>query len=383
MEGENRLAREIPADIIEEAPAGDEKVFVASQWQLMWWRFRRHKLALVSILIVIIFYLVALFCEFVAPYTTEMREAQLLYAPLQRIHFIRDGRLTRPFVYAFERSRDPVTLRYTYTEDTTQAWPLVFFAKGTPYKLWGLIEADRHLVLAEGEGASLSLLGRDRLGRDMFSRVVYGARISMSIGLVGVALSLTLGILLGGISGYYGGFADLVIQRLIEFLSSMPTIPLWMGLAAAVPIAWPPVRVYFAITVIISFISWTGMARVVRGRFLALREEDFVMAARLAGSNELRIILRHMVPSFLSHIIASVTLSIPGMILSETSLSFLGLGIKPPAVSWGVLLQEAQNVRSVALAPWLLLPGLAVVLVVLAFNFMGDGIRDAADPYGR
>ncbi|NLS75772.1 MAG: ABC transporter permease [Chloroflexi bacterium] len=273
--------------------------------------------------------------------------------------------------------------KYSIEEDTTTAWPLAFFAKGTPYLLWGVIPAERHLVIATGEGATLSLLGRDRLGRDMMTRVVYGARISMSIGLVGVALSLTLGILLGGLSGYYGGWLDLAIQRMIEFLSSMPTIPLWMGLAAAVPIGWPPVRVYFAITVIISFISWTGMARVVRGRFLALREDDFVMAARLAGSSELRIILRHMVPSFLSHIIASVTLSIPNMILSETSLSFLGLGIKPPAVSWGILLQEAQNVRSVALAPWLLLPGLAVVIAVLSFNFLGDGIRDAADPYGR
>lgn len=361
----------------------DEKIFVATQWQLMWWRLRRHKPALISGVIVIIFYLVALFCEFVAPYTTEMREIRLLYAPVQSVHFFREGKLSRPFVYGSTRVQNPTTLQFTYQEDTSKWWPLVFFAKGTPYKLWNLIDTDRHLVLAEGEGATISLLGRDRLGRDMFTRVVYGARISMSIGLVGVLLSLTLGILLGGLSGYYGGFVDIAIQRVIEFLSSMPTIPLWMGLAAAVPDNWDPVRVYFAITVIISLISWTGMARVVRGRFLTLREEDFVMSARLVGSSEMRIILRHMVPSFMSHIIASVSLSIPHMILSETSLSFLGLGLKPPAVSWGVLLQEAQNVRSVALAPWLLLPGLAVVIIVLAFNFMGDGIRDAADPYGR
>ena len=263
-----------------------------------------------------------------------------------------------------------------------QATRCGFFVHGEPYKLWGLIPTRRAPVRRRpATDATLFLLGTDRLGRDMFSRLVYGTRISTSIGLVGVALSFVLGILIGGVSGYYGGAVDNVIQRVIEFLRSIPTIPLWMGLSAALPPHWSPVKVYFGITVILSLIGWTGLARVVRGRFLSLREEDFVMAARLVGASESRIILRHLVPSFLSHIIASLTLSIPGMILSETALSFLGLGLRPPAVSWGVLLQEAQNLRSVALAPWLLTPGLAVVITVLSFNFMGDGLRDAADPY--
>jgi peptide/nickel transport system permease protein len=288
-------------------------------------------------------------------------------------------------VYGLQSERDPETLRVTYSEDKTTVYPIRFFVQGDTYKFWGLWETDVHLfgLGPEGKDATLFLLGADRLGRDMLSRVVYGSRISMSIGLVGVFLSLFLGILLGGISGYYGGSIDILIQRVIEFLRGIPRIPLWMSLAAALPPHWPPTNVYFSITLILSLIGWTGMARVVRGRFLALREEDFVMAARLAGSNELRVILRHMVPSFLSYIIASMTLSIPGMILSETSLSFLGLGLRPPAISWGVLLQEGQNVQTVALAPWLLLPGVAVIIVVLCFNFLGDGLRDAADPYTR
>ena len=236
---------------------------------------------------------------------------------------------------------------------------------------------------APREEQGIFLLGADRMGRDLFSRICYGARISLSIGLVGVLLSVSIGILLGGISGYYGGVADTLIQRSIEFIRSIPSIPLWMGLSAALPPDWPVLRVYFGITVILSLIGWTGMARVVRGRFLSLREDDFVMSARLVGASELRIIIRHMVPSFLSHIIASLTLSIPGMILSETALSFLGLGLRAPAISWGVLLQEGQNLRSVVLAPWVLLPGVAVVIAVLSFNFLGDGLRDAADPYSR
>jgi peptide/nickel transport system permease protein len=365
-----------------------ERTFVATQWQLMWWKFRKHRLAMISVVVVIALYVTALFCEFIAPYDPNSKVSRFKYAPPQKIHFIdAEGRFSlRPFVYGLAREQDPDTLRWHYSEDQTLKYPITFFAKGEVYKFWGLRETDVHLVgleAAQGEAVTLSLMGRDRLGRDMLSRVIYGTRISMSIGLVGVTLSLSLGILLGGISGYYGGWVDMLIQRLIEFLRSMPSIPLWMALAAAVPLEWPPLRVYFAITVILSFIGWTGMARVVRGRFLALREEDFVMAAQLAGSSELRVILRHMVPSFLSHIIASITLSIPGMILSETSLSFLGLGLRPPIVSWGVLLQDAQNVRTVALAPWLLLPALAVVTAVLAFNFLGDGLRDAADPYTR
>ena len=307
-------------------------------------------------------------------------------APPTKIH-IRDaeGRFHLPFVYKIDRTQDPETYRDLYNEDTTTRYPITFFVRGSEYELWGLWKSDLHLfgLSVPQEEQGVFLLGADRLGRDLFTRMCYGGRISLSIGLVGVLLSVTVGIILGGISGYYGGRIDIVIQRVIEFIRTVPNIPLWMALSAAVPKDWPVVRVYFGITVLLSLISWTGMARVVRGRFLAMREEDFVLAARLAGSNEMRIILRHMLPSFLSHIIASLTLSIPSMILSETGLSYLGLGLRAPAISWGVLLRDAQNLRSLVLVPWVLLPALAVILTVIAFNFVGDGLRDAADPYAR
>jgi peptide/nickel transport system permease protein len=350
----------------------------------MWWKFRKHKLAMIGGTVTIIIYLVALFAEFLAPFPPDKYSVRHTYAPPQRLHFIdrtEEGIRIRPYVYGYKVEVDKEALRRTFVIDESVKYYVRFFAKGEPYKLWGLIEMDVHLIGPVDPDAPMYLLGADRMGRDMLSRMIYGTRISMSIGLVGVALSLFLGILLGGISGYYGGSIDNLIQRLIEFLRSIPTIPLWLGLGAALPPDWPPLRIYFGITVILSLIGWTGLARVVRGRFLSLREEDFVLAARLDGSSELRIIMRHMVPSFLSHIIASITLAIPGMILSETALSFLGLGLRPPVVSWGVLLQEAQNVRSVATAPWLLIPGIAVVVAVLALNFLGDGLRDAADPY--
>ncbi len=364
-----------------------DKVYVASQWQLMWWRFREHKVAVVCTVIVLLFYLMALGCEFVATADPDLTSGSTKLLPPQWPHFVDvSGQFhLQPFVYGIVRDRDPVTLRPKYTSDTSIMYPIYFFTQGVPYKLWGLFDSKIHLfgLGSDVQDYNFFLLGTDRLGRDMWSRIAYGTRISLSIGLIGVIMSLFLGIVLGGISGYYGGVVDMIIQRVVEFLRSMPTIPLWMALAAALPAKWPPERIYFGITIILSLLSWTGLARVVRGRFLALREEDFVMAARLNGSSEMRIILLHMVPSFASHIIASITLSIPSMILSETSLSFLGLGLRPPVVSWGVLLQEAQNVQTVALAPWLLLPGLAVVIVILAFNFMGDGLRDAADPYSR
>jgi peptide/nickel transport system permease protein len=363
------------------------EIYVASQWRLMWWRFRKHRLAVVSTVIVAFFYFVALFCEFIAPADPDKLSSSYRYAPPQGISFFdENGNFTWwPGVYGLIPSRDPETLRITYTPDHSQWYPVYFFVQGDRYKLWGIWEMDRHLIGLgpEARDVPFFLLGSDRLGRDMLSRIVYGARISLSIGLVGVALSLIFGIILGGISGYYGGMVDNIIQRVIEFIRTLPTIPLWMALAAALPPKWPPEYVYFGITVILSLLGWTGLARVVRGRFLSLREEDFVMAARFCGCSEARIIFRHMVPSFLSHIIASITLAIPNMILSETALSFLGLGLRPPVISWGVLLQEAQNVQTVAFSPWLLLPGVAVVIVILAFNFMGDGMRDAADPYGR
>jgi len=368
---------------VAERPEVAENLFVASQWQLMWWRFRKHKMAVISSVVLIFIYLVAIFCEFIAPYDPNKYDVRYTYAPPQRLHFTDEqGQFhLRPFIYGIKHSRDPETMKMVFEPDFEVKYPIYFFTKGEPYKMWGLFETDRHLFGLRNGGAFLFILGADRMGRDMFSRIVYGTRVSMSIGLVGVFLSLILGILLGGTSGYYSGVLDTVIQRVIEFLRSIPTIPLWLALSAALPKEWSPLRIYFAITVLLSLIGWTGLARVVRGRFLALREEDFVMAAKLAGASEFRIIVRHMVPSFLSHIIASLTLSIPGMILSETSLSFLGLGLRPPVISWGVLLQESQNLRAVATAPWLLLPGAAVVLAVLAFNFVGDGLRDAADPY--
>ena len=363
----------------------DEHVYVASQWQLMWWRFRKHRLALLAVLVVILYYTVALLAEYVAPYDPERQDVQSAYRPPMRIHLLDpDGRLRlRPFVYGTTRSRDPRTLSLVYEEDTSRIYPIYFNVEGVPYRLWGQVPGTRHLFGLQTDEERFHLLGGDRQGRDVFSRIVFGARISMSVGLLGVSLSFVLGLLLGGISGFYGGVVDTAIQRMIEFIRSIPTIPLWMTLSAALPPNWPILRVYFGITIILSLVGWTGLARVVRGRFLSLREEDFVMAARISGSSEMRIIIRHMIPAFASHIIASLTLAVPAMILAETALSFLGLGLRFPAISWGVLLQEAQNVRSVALAPWLLYPGVAVVIAVLSLNFLGDGLRDAADPYSR
>ena len=370
---------------IEEKP-GEEKIYVAPPWLLMWWKFRKHKMALISGVLIIFLYIVALFCEFFAPYNPEDKFIQYKLAPPSGIH-IRDaqGNFHLPFVYKIVRSRDEVTLRSIYEEDTSIRYPVRFFVSGSEYKLWGLFESDLHLYgldVPQSE-QGIFLFGADRLGRDMASRVIYGARISLSIGLIGVIISLILGIIIGGISGYYGGRVDVLIQRVIEFIRSIPQIPLWMSLSAAMPATWPVIRIYFGITIILSLISWTGLARVVRGRFLAMREEDFITAARLSGSSEFRIITRHMVPSFLSYIIANLTLAIPFMIISETGLSFIGLGLRAPAISWGVLLQEAQNLRSIVFSPWVFAPAIAVIISVLAFNFLGDGLRDAADPYAR
>jgi peptide/nickel transport system permease protein len=365
-----------------------ERVFVATQWQLMWWRFRKHKLAIAGAVFLVLLYTATIFAGFLAPNDPHKFNKYYPYAPPQTLRFVdEDGFRWRPFVYGLDHKRDPKTLGVVFAVNKERKYPVHFFVHSHPYKFWGVFETDLHLVGIERDPEDLTetffLLGSDRLGRDQLSRILYGTRISLSIGLVGMTISFLLGIFLGGISGYYGGLADTIVQRIIEFLRSIPTIPLWMALSAALPPAWPPLRIYFGITIILSLISWTGLARVVRSKFLSLREEDFVMAAQLCGSSELRIIFRHLLPSFLSHIIASLTLSIPGLILSETSLSYLGLGLRPPTISWGVLMSEAQNLIVVALAPWLLIPGVFIVLTVLSFNFMGDGLRDAADPYSR
>jgi len=359
-----------------------QTAYVASQWKLMWWKFRRHKLAMAGAVVVILLYLSAAFAEFLAPIDKVV--STHTYAPPQRLHVFNntdDGLKIGLYVYGYKSEIDADTLRRTFTIDEEKVVPVRFFARGFEYKLFGIIPTDIHLIGPKDSSEQFYLLGADRLGQDLLSRLIFGTRISMSIGLIGVLLSLVLGITLGGISGYFGGWLDNIVQRIIEFLVSIPRIPLWMGLAAALPKTWSPLRVYFGITIILSIIGWTGLARVVRGRFLSLREEEFVTAARLDGSGEMRIIMRHMVPSFLSHIIASLTLAVPGTILAETSLSFLGLGLRSPINSWGVLMQEAQNIRSISTAPWLLLPGVLVVIAVLALNFLGDGLRDAADPY--
>ena len=365
------------------AAAADQQLQVASQWQLVRWRFGQHRLAVISLVVLGLFYFVVAFAEFVAPYDPYEFKAELTLAPPQRIRFFdAEGNFhLRPFVYPLEKKLDPVTFAPVYTPDETVRHPLRLFVKGAPYALWGLFESDVHLFGVEDPDAHFSLLGQDTVGRDLFTRIVFGARISLTIGLVGVALSFFLGILLGGLSGYLGGLADMIIQRVIESLRALPTLPLWMALSVALPHDWPVVRTYFAIVVILSIVRWTEIARVVRGRFFALREEDFIGAAELDGASNLRIIFRYLLPSFMSYIIARLTLAIPQMILGETALSFIGLGLQAPAISWGVLLKDAQAIRVLALSPWLLMPTVFVVVSILAFNFVGDGLRDAADPY--
>lgn len=357
---------------------------VAGQWQLMWWKFRRHRMAMVGGTVTLLIYLVVVLAGFLAPYSTEAYSAQYTYAPPQTLHLFQEtasGWLLAPYINGYKIEVDLNAGRRNFVIDPEVRYPVGFFVQGESYTILGFIQSSTHLIGPVNEGDPMFLMGADRLGRDMLSRTIYGTQISMTIGLVGVFFSLFLGILLGGISGYFGGWIDNLIQRLIEFLQSLPSIPLWIGLAAAIPPDIEPEKVYFFITIILSLLGWMDLGRVVRGRFLALKTEDFVRAARLDGCTPLRIIFRHMLPSFLSHIIAVVTLAIPGMILAETALSFLGIGLRPPTVSWGVLLQEAQNIRSISTAPWLLIPGLAVVIAVLSLNFLGDGLRDAADPY--
>jgi peptide/nickel transport system permease protein len=361
-------------------PSPAKEIEVASQWQLIRWKFMRHQVAVVSLVILVFLYVTVAFAEFIAPYNPSAYDANYTLAPPQRIHFFDDGQFQlRPFVYGLTSEFDTTTYATTYTIDETQKNPLYFFVHGAPYKMWGLFENDLHLFGVQ-EG-TMFLFGTNEKGHDMLSRVIHGGRISLSVGLVGILISSIIGIFVGGISGYFGGTVDLIIQRVIEFLRSIPTLPLWMALSVALPPSWSMIERYMGIIAILSLVGWTGLARVVRSKFMSLREEEYVMAGKINGSNEMRLIFKHMLPSFYSHIIASLTLSVPDMILGETALSFIGLGLQEPAISWGVLLKDAQHIRVLANAPWLLVPGLFIAVTILCFNFVGDGLRDAADPY--
>jgi peptide/nickel transport system permease protein len=365
----------------ERLEAADERFYYANPWQLILWRFRRHRLAMLSLVLLVLLYLGAIFAEFVSPYSATWRAQGLQMMPPTSIHIFHEGSLHRPFVYGLEKTLDQETFKYVFTEDASAPYPILFFTQGEEYKMWGLWPMRIHLF-GTGEGAPpIMLFGSDELGRDIFSRTIYGSRISLSIGLFGVLISFLLGVMIGGVSGYFGGTTDEVIQRLIDVLISIPLIPFWMALSAALPRTWDATQTFFAITLILAAVGWTGLARVVRGKLLALREEDYALAAQVAGASKSRIIFRHLMPGFTSHLIVSITLAIPVAILGETALSFLGLGIQPPAVSWGVLLKDAQDLVAVAQQPWRLIPALFVIGTVLLFNFVGDGLRDAADPY--
>lgn len=377
------LGKEMEPMPLDERKEEEKSVEVASQWKLMWWKFRKHKLALISAPILLMLFIIIVFAEFLSPHLPLERFTDYKYAPPTKIHFVdAEGNFSfRPFVYGMTQEIDSETFQRTFVEDTSQKYPIHFFVEGKPYKMWGLFEMKTHFIGVKDAGAPFFLTGTDSLGRDLLSRTFYGSRISISFALIGIVFTVLFGLILGGISGYFGGAVDTVIQRLIDLLLCIPAIPLWMALAAALPQSWSPLKIYFGMVLIFSIVGWTGLARVVRGKLLSLREEDFTMAARLAGASNMRIISKHLLPSFASYIIINVTISIPVTILGETSLSFLGLGLQPPVVSWGVLLQEAQKLENLAHHPWLLWPAVFIIVTVLMFNFIGDGLRDAADPY--
>ena len=357
-----------------------ERYYMATQWQLMWWKLKRHKLAMISGAVLAFMYLSVIISEFLAPYALTTRNTNFIYAPPQTINFFHDGEFRGPFVYGLKYQLNMTNLKREYQEDKQSIQRIRFFCKGDPYKFWGHVAASTHLFCPSANG-TLFLLGTDRLGRDVLSRIIYGTRISLTVGLLGIIFSFIIGITIGGLAGYFGGWVDNLSQRAIEIIRSFPELPLWMALSASLPVTWSPILIYFGITIILGMLDWTGLARAVRSKLLSLREEDFALAAQLMGAKPQRIIVRHLLPSFTSHLIASATLSIPSMILGETALSFLGLGLRPPITSWGVLLTEAQNMNAVELYPWIMTPVIPVIIVVLAFNFFGDGLRDAADPY--
>ncbi|MGU9958331.1 MAG: ABC transporter permease [Arenicellales bacterium WSBS_2016_MAG_OTU3] len=378
----NHYVSDAPFDphSIEALTPEQEKYYLASQWKLMWWKLKHHRLAVISGSVLLFMYLLVALAEIVAPYDLHTRNADYIYAPPQGIHLFDKGDFVGPFVYGYDYKLNMENLKREYTPNPDKIQPLRFFCAGDSYEFWGLIKGNFHLV-CPAANEPLYLFGSDRLGRDVLSRIIYGARISLTIGLIGILISFTLGIIIGGFAGYYGGWIDNVVQRVIEVMRSFPELPLWMALSAVMPVNWSPLLIFLAITVILAVLDWTGLARAVRSKLLSLREEDYTVAAQLMGAKPKRIVFKHLVPGFLSHLIASASLSIPSMILGETALSFLGLGLRPPITSWGVLLNEAQNINVVALYPWLMLPVAPVIIVIIAFNFFGDGLRDAADPY--
>ncbi|WP_457646634.1 ABC transporter permease [Profundibacter sp.] len=377
---DGRYVSDAPYDENEDLSAIERADLDMPNWRLVWRAFRKHRLALISGIFLLVGYLLLPFAGFIAPYTPNERNADYLYAPPQGIHLFHDGKFIGPYVYPTTAHADLVNYRWDYSTDKTQAMPLEFFCEGGEYTIIGLFKTNRHLVCAP-EGATLFLFGSDRLGRDVFSRILYGAQLSMTVGLIGITVSFLLGITFGSIAGYFGGKIDWTIQRIIEILRSLPELPLWLALSAAVPASWGPVAVFFMISLILGALDWPGLARAVRSKFLALREEEYVKAAEVMGAKPARVIRKHLLPNFLSHLIASATLSIPAMILGETALSFLGLGLRAPAVSWGVMLNDAQHLASIEIYPWTAIPMLPIIITVLAFSFFGDGLRDSLDPY--